>query len=121
MEFHTRAISRVVGRRPGALLLALWIFCFSVYRDLLFAEALMSQPRMDRLGEPLFVLFGAGMLVVGSVLVVTSMCKLGVMGTYLGDYFGILMKAKVQSFPFSLYNHPMYDGATMCFLGKAIL
>lgn len=30
----------------------------------------------------------------GSTLVVSSMWKLGVTGTYLGDYFGILMNVR---------------------------
>lgn len=120
-EFHTRAISRVVGARPGAYALALWIFCFSVYRDLLFEAAMESQPRVAELGHPACVVFAAGLMAVGGVLVGSSMWKLGVTGTYLGDYFGILMDEKVESFPFNYYDHPMYDGATMCFLGKAIL
>ena len=77
------------------------------------------------------------MFVVGSTLVVSSMWKLGVTGTYLGtrsgcgkiatkvknppgDYFGILMKERVTSFPFNVTNNPMYDGSTMCFLSTAL-
>ena len=49
------------------------------------------------------------------------MWALGLTGTYLGDYFGILMDAKVTSFPFNLTDAPMYYGSTMSFLGTAIL
>lgn len=49
------------------------------------------------------------------------MWALGVTGTYLGDYFGILMKDKVTSFPFNVTDAPMYYGSTMSFLGVAVL
>lgn len=48
------------------------------------------------------------------------MYALGVTGTYLGDYFGILMDAKVESFPFNVTDAPMYWGSTMSFLGTAL-
>ena len=49
------------------------------------------------------------------------MYALGLTGTYLGDYFGILMPARVTSFPFNVTDAPMYYGSTMSFLGTAIL
>ena len=59
-------------------------------------------------------------LAVGSLLVGTSMWKLGVTGTYLGDHFGILKRERITSFPFSVAEHPMYYGATLCFLSHAL-
>lgn len=49
------------------------------------------------------------------------MWALGVTGTYLGDYFGILMDRMVTGFPFNVCSAPMYYGSTMSFLGTAIL
>ena len=49
------------------------------------------------------------------------MYALGITGTYLGDYFGILMDHKVTSFPFNITDAPMYYGSTMSFLGTAVL
>ena len=57
---------------------------------------------------------------MGQVLVLTSMWALGVTGTYLGDYFGILMDSKVEGFPFNVSGSPMYLGSTLCFLGMAL-
>jgi len=54
------------------------------------------------------------------VLVLTSMYALGITGTYLGDYFGILMEEMVTGFPFSVTGSPMYWGSTMSFLGTAL-
>lgn len=48
------------------------------------------------------------------------MYALGITGTYLGDYFGILMDAPVTGYPFSLTGAPMYWGSTMSFLGTAL-
>lgn len=48
------------------------------------------------------------------------MWALGVTGTYLGDYFGILMDDIVTGFPFNITDAPMYYGSTMSFLGTAI-
>ena len=49
------------------------------------------------------------------------MWALGLTGTYLGDYFGILMDHRVTSFPFSISDAPMYYGSTLSFLGTAVL
>ena len=62
----------------------------------------------------------AGLLVSGNVLVLTSMWALGITGTYLGDYFGILMDEIVTGFPFNLTGSPMYWGSTMSFIGTAL-
>lgn len=48
------------------------------------------------------------------------MWALGVTGTYLGDYFGILMDAPVTGFPFNVTGSPMYWGSTLNFLGVAL-
>jgi phosphatidylethanolamine N-methyltransferase len=38
----------------------------------------------------------------------------------LGDYFGILMSARVTGFPFNVVENPMYVGSTMCFAATAL-
>ena len=48
------------------------------------------------------------------------MWALGVTGTYLGDYFGILMDKPVTGFPFNVTGAPMYWGSTCSFLGTAL-
>lgn len=63
---------------------------------------------------------GPALIVTGNILVWSSTYQLGITGTFLGDYFGILMKAKVEGFPFNVTSHPMYEGATLIFLGYAL-
>jgi len=48
------------------------------------------------------------------------MWTLGFTGTYLGDYFGILMPHMVNGFPFNITSSPMYNGSTLCFLATAL-
>ena len=50
----------------------------------------------------------------------TSMWTLGVTGTYLGDYFGILMDEMVTGFPFNITTHPMYNGSVLSFIGTSL-
>lgn len=87
-----------------------------------FQQALAAQPNL--VPHPdyptahivlAFVLFFTGQL-----LVITSMFALGVTGTYLGDYFGILMSHRVTTFPFNVVEDPMYIGSTLCFLGTSL-
>ena len=93
------------------------IFSLGIFRDHLYQLALADQPYYAPVHQPLlgYVLFGTG-----SVLVLSSMWALGVTGTYLGDYFGILMDAPVTGFPFNVTGAPMYLGSTLNFLGVAL-
>lgn len=60
------------------------------------------------------------LFIVGQTFVITSTWALGITGTFLGDYFGILMDARVEGFPFNVLNNPMYVGSTLCFFGVAL-
>lgn len=51
----------------------------------------------------------------------SSTWQLGITGTFLGDYFGILLDDIVTGFPFNVTGSPMYWGSTASFLGTALL
>ena len=57
---------------------------------------------------------------LGQLFVITSTLALGITGTFLGDYFGILMDHRVEGFPFNVLNNPMYVGSTLCFTATAL-
>ena len=125
LEYYTHFLTKLAGGNKyyGCYALATYIFCFSAYRDYLFDQTMRSQAPWDLLASlssithPVaYVLFA-----VGGIFVLSSMWALGITGTYLGDYFGILMDAPVTSFPFNVLNDPMYDGACMLFLSQALL
>jgi methylene-fatty-acyl-phospholipid synthase len=81
---------------------------------------LRTQPSHPLLETGLTKVIAGGLFACGNVLVLSSMWALGVTGTYLGDYFGILMDSMVTGFPFNVTSAPMYYGSTMSFLGTAL-
>ncbi len=104
----------------GCYLLAAWIFFFSLYRDYCYMVLLEDQPTVQLPYTEVVRLFAAFLFATGSFLVGASYLQLGVTGTYLGDYFGILMTERVTGFPFNVLSNPMYDGSSLIFLSHAI-
>ena len=109
--------------RAAVYFLALVIFSIGCARDYLFKVAVDAQPHIDLGEQNNFYAFcvGAAFYAVGIILVLSSTYQLGIMGTYLGDYFGFLLPAKVTGFPFNITSSPMYDGSTINFLGHSIM
>ncbi len=101
--------------------LAVTIFSLGIFRDFLYERALRDQPTHPLLVTPFATYISYALIAAGNILVISSMWALGVTGTYLGDYFGILMDEMVTGFPFNVTSAPMYYGSTMSFLGSAIL
>ena len=83
-----------------------------------YKSALDAQPYHPTFHLPLLAY---ALLATGNTLVLSSTWALGITGTYLGDYFGILMDEPVTSFPFNITGAPMYYGSAMSFLGTALL
>ncbi|KAI5289373.1 Phosphatidyl-N-methylethanolamine N-methyltransferase [Ascosphaera aggregata] len=118
LQHHTRFLTRLCGGpRNGCYVLAVIIFSLGLLRDHLYNDALNAQPFFAPLYQPILAY---ALFAVGGVLVCSSMWALGVTGTYLGDYFGILMDAPVTGFPFNVSNAPMYWGSTINFLAVAL-
>lgn len=123
-EYRNKTLTKLAGGNGlyGCYGLAVTIFSLGILRDFLYERALRDQPTWDLLTEnssivkALAVVFFAS----GNVLVLSSMWALGVTGTYLGDYFGILMDHIVTDFPFNVCANPMYYGSTLSFLGTAL-
>lgn len=122
LEHKTHFLTKLAGGAyRGCYILAATIFLLGIFRDHVYHKALLEQPTYGPLAESPIVK-GAAIAAfgVGNVFVLSSMWALGVTGTYLGDYFGILMKERVTSFPFNVNDNPMYNGSTLCFLGTAL-
>lgn len=122
LEYKTKVITKLTGgARNGCYLLALTIFSLGIYRDQVYHQALLTQPSFQPLVESQVIkALAIATFGFGNVLVLSSMWALGVTGTYLGDYFGILMDHRVTGFPFNINDNPMYNGSTLCFLGTAL-
>ncbi|OAL37306.1 hypothetical protein AYO20_03482 [Fonsecaea nubica] len=117
-EHKTHFLTKAFGSPYyGCYALAVTIFGIGIIRDSLYKSALEQQPIYPLLHQPEL---GVVLFLSGNVLVLSSMYALGVTGTYLGDYFGILMDHKVEGFPFNVTDAPMYWGSTLSFLGTAL-
>ncbi|KAJ5995702.1 Phospholipid methyltransferase [Penicillium waksmanii] len=117
-EYNNHILTRIFGGPyRGCYFLAFTIFALGIFRDHVYQLALADQPFYAPVHQPII---GGVLFALGSVLVLSSMWALGVTGTYLGDYFGILMDAPVTGFPFNVTGSPMYWGSTLNFLGVAL-
>lgn len=96
------------------------IFLLGIFRDAVYERALRTQPTHPSLQGFVAQGLAVGLVASGNILVLTSMWALGITGTYLGDYFGILMDDMVTGFPFNVSSAPMYHGSFMSFLGTAL-
>ncbi|KAJ7325548.1 phospholipid methyltransferase [Mycena albidolilacea] len=121
-EYRNKTITRLFGGNTyyGCYFLAFLIFSFGIFRDSLYHRALLDQPQHSILPAPYDTVVPAALFLVGQTFVVTSTWALGVTGTFLGDYFGILMDHRVEGFPFNVLRDPMYVGSTMSFAATAL-
>ncbi|KAI0973248.1 methylene-fatty-acyl-phospholipid synthase [Xylaria arbuscula] len=122
-EYHNKILTKLFGGRSqvACYALALTIFSLGLVRDSLYERALRHQPSYPLLETPEAKYLGYALIAIGNVLVVSSTWALGITGTFLGDYFGILMDSIVTGFPFNVTDAPMYHGSTASFLGAALL
>jgi len=120
-EYRNKTITNIFGgARNGCYFLALSIFSAGMLRDSLFRKAIAEQPHVQILPEPFNVIVPALLVGLGQLFVVTSTWQLGITGTFLGDYFGILMDHRVEGFPFNVLRDPMYVGSAMSFVGASV-
>ncbi|PHH84042.1 hypothetical protein CDD83_2589 [Cordyceps sp. RAO-2017] len=122
-EYHNKLLTRLFGgrSRTACYALAVTIFSLGIVRDLLYKRAIQEQPSHALLQTAYARAAAWALLAGGNTLVVSSTWALGITGTFLGDYFGILMDRMVTGFPFNVCGAPMYWGSTMSFLGTALL
>ncbi|XP_067329755.1 phosphatidylethanolamine N-methyltransferase isoform X3 [Anolis sagrei] len=121
-EHRTRSLTRLF-RSPyvACYCLGATILLLNFLRSHCFTEAMKSQPKLEVLDCLLGYYVGVAFAAVGSLFVISSFLALGFFGTFLGDYFGILMEAKVTGFPFSVLDNPMYWGSTIVYLGWSLM
>ncbi|KAL9985593.1 hypothetical protein ACROYT_G008015 [Oculina patagonica] len=120
-EYRTQALTRWFGSAErGCYALAVVICLLGLFRDYWFEEALRSQPIAVAMCADRVRICGTLLIVIGTVLVLSSTWSLGIIGTFLGDYFGLLLNRRETGFPFNIMNNPMYWGSTMNFLGYSL-
>lgn len=121
-EYRTRQLSRLFGSPYLACyVLGFMIILLNVYRSHSMTVAMRAQARWEVMDRTDVFYVGIALMVLGTLLVVSSFLALGFTGTFLGDYFGILMDEKVTGFPFNVTENPMYWGSTANYLGLALI
>ena len=121
IEYNTRFFTKLFGgNRRGCYVAFVFIFSFGISRNLLYKFVVDKQEKLVLENQYIDIL-GYVLYFFGIVLVVASSLQLGIIGTYLGDYFGILFPSKITGFPYNITNSPMYDGSTLNFLAHSIL
>ncbi|KAF4085451.1 hypothetical protein AMELA_G00118630 [Ameiurus melas] len=121
-EHGTRGLTRMF-KSPymACYCLGVVILLLNVYRSHSISVAMEGQPKMELLDTVQVYYMGTALMLVGSLFVISSFLALGFTGTFLGDYFGILMEQKVTGFPFNIMDNPMYWGSTANYLGLALM
>ncbi|KAH7040800.1 phospholipid methyltransferase [Microdochium trichocladiopsis] len=121
-EYNNKLLTKLFGGRSqtACYALAATIFSLGLLRDFLYERALRDQPVYPLLDTPEVKWLAYGLFASGNLLVISSTWQLGITGTFLGDYFGILMDSIVTGFPFNITDAPMYNGSTCSFLGTAL-
>jgi len=131
LEYKTKFLSKGVFRgnnKAACLVNGFFIFAIGLTRDYLYNTVISTQPRFVPLENTfkwqytglVIDIVAALILDFGVTLVLGAYYQLGIVGTYLGDYFGILLPGKITGFPFNVSTCPMYDGSSMNFLAFAI-
>ncbi|KAA8493911.1 Phosphatidyl-N-methylethanolamine N-methyltransferase [Porphyridium purpureum] len=127
-EHRTRFLTRFFGHKSTAHnFFALYIVCFSAYREHTFKEALLSQPVLqladahsNLISRLISCVVGYGLFILGAVISMSGFYRLSVRGTYMGEYFGFFFDDFVCAFPFNIFPDPMYLGSTLMHFGKAV-
>lgn len=121
-EHRTRSLTHIFGSSYTACYcLAAAILLLNFLRSHCFVEAMKGQPKLEILDCAPGYYAGLSLVAIGSLFVISSFLALGFTGTFLGDYFGILMEERVTCFPFSILDNPMYWGSSSIYLGWSIM
>lgn len=103
-------------------MLAVVEFSLANLRDYLFIQAVRcpQQPVQIILDNQASQILSVFFFLFGNLLLLSSMHRLGITGTYHGDYFGIHKDEKVTTFPYNITSAPMYWGKCISMLGVSM-
>lgn len=121
LEYSTKIISRTFGSNVlGCYFLTLLVMIVSRTRDIVFTMVVLRNQQQYTVPFGLNYIIGTLCFLAGILLVIASNNKLGLLGTHMGDHFGIYLDEKITSFPFNILENPMYTGSSMAMLGIAL-
>lgn len=125
LEYKTKLLSRIFGSaKLACYVLAFVTFSIGLTRNVVVIIAVTRQLSIEAYLSATTIYYmqvlGVFCIIAGLTLAISSMIRLGLTGTYLGDYFGMLKSSRVTAFPYNIVDNPMYTGSTIAFLGLAI-
>lgn len=122
LNHKSKFVEKLLGSaKRGVVFLAVTIVLLGMFRTYRFKLALASQPANPVLDNEVIYFIGWSFLLIGTLLVLSSLYALGFYGTFLGDYFGIFLPHRVVSFPYNLLGDPMYVGSSFNYFGLALI
>lgn len=120
-EYKTHTLSRALGGpKRGCAALAACILSLNYLRTATFHKTVDQYGYWEPLNNTFVEAFGYFIVAVGAILVIASSWKLGFFVSFMGDYFGLLLKSKVTGFPFNVVSDPMYFGSGLVYLGLSL-
>ena len=122
IQYKTKFFSKLIGdKRIAVYIHTVLIFSFGLSRDFLYKYVVNTSGIFSLIDNQYMPIIGYMILLIGTTLVLSSTYKLGIIGTFNGDAYGFLLPSIITSFPFNLFNAPMYLGSTLNFLGYALI
>ena len=122
IQYKTQFFSKLIGNKRIAVYIhTVLIFSFGISRDFLYKYVVNTSGIFSLIDNQYMPIIGYMILLIGTTLVLSSTYKLGIIGTFNGDAYGFLLPSIITSFPFNLFNAPMYLGSTLNFLGYALI
>jgi methylene-fatty-acyl-phospholipid synthase len=122
IQYKTKFFSNLFGDKKRAVYIhSIIIFSFGLSRDFLYKYVVNTSNFFPLIDNQYMTYIGYMILLIGIILVSSATYKLGLIGTFNGDAYGFLLPSIITSFPFNLFNAPMYLGSTLNFLGYAII
>ena len=122
LEYRTHLLTKTLGSpKRGVSLLALCILSLNTVRTTVFHSTIDTHTTCTSMQNEVFHALGYLLIAIGSSFVIASAYRLGFYCSFMGDYFGILLKERVTGFPFNIVEDPMYVGSALVYLGLALL
>ena len=122
IQYKTNFFSNLFGNKKKAVYIHTFlIFSFGLSRDFLYKYVVNTSSIFSLIDNQYMTYLGYMILLIGTTLVISATYKLGIVGTFNGDAYGFLLPSIITSFPFNLFNAPMYLGSTLNFLGYALI
>ncbi|XP_786646.3 phosphatidylethanolamine N-methyltransferase [Strongylocentrotus purpuratus] len=121
-EYRTSFLTRLFGSKK----IACAVFCciiaiLALFRFNTFYHAVTPQESWPLIDHMVIRTIGQVLTASGVVMATWAIVALNFYGYGFADSFDILMEERVTSFPFNVFNNPMYLGSTLEYVGASLV